>query len=241
MAVYYLYEIFALLSQVWINDVYEVSLWMAVFWLVAVPGQMFYLFNCKLQKKGKANLYKKTTLLFCLAIFGSIIYVAIVSKVIRVQQRALIESLKKINLQLKQQRSHLLKWAQINQQYLSLCRFMEVYSGRSQTLLSVSLPYIITVQCYMLLTVLFRLEQSFADLTTAALYLLIIAFFELFLLFIIGLCAKVVRLNGAFETANRRFYLKLVFSKEAQLRCSTKSSWQMAMLKVRCDLVKDFV
>ncbi|KAH9401617.1 hypothetical protein TYRP_017015 [Tyrophagus putrescentiae] len=129
MAVYYLYEIFALLSQVWINDVYEVSLWMAVFWLVAVPGQMFYLFN---------------------SIFGSIIYVAIVSKVIRVQQRALIE--------------------------------------------------------------------IFADLTTAALYLLIIAFFELFLLFIIGLCAKVVRLNGAFERANRRFYLRWIFFQ----RSSTK-------------------
>ncbi len=172
--------------------------------------------------------------MFCLAIFGSIIYVAIVSKVIRVQQRALIESLKRINLEPKQQqRSRLLKWTAINQQYLSLCRFMEVYTGRSQTLLSVSLPYIITVQCYMLLTVLFKME-SFADLTTAALYLLIIAFFELFLLFIIGLCAKVVRLNGAFERANRRFYLRWIFSKEAQPRCSTKSSWQMAMLKVRC-------
>ncbi len=178
-------------------------------------------------------MYKKTTLLFCLAIFGSIIYVAIVSKVIRVQQRALIENLKKINLEPIQQRSHLLKWTAINQRYLRLCRFMKTYTGRSQTLLSVSLPYIITVQCYMLLTVLFKME-SFADLTTAALYLLIIAFFELFLLFIIGLCAKVVRLNGAFERANRRFYLRWIFSKEAQPRCSTKSSWQMAMLKVRC-------
>ncbi len=65
MAVYYLYEIFALLSQVWINDVYEVSLWMAVFWLVAVPGQMFYLFNCKLQKKVKLICTKKQH--FCFA------------------------------------------------------------------------------------------------------------------------------------------------------------------------------
>lgn len=47
MTVYYVYEIFALLSQVWLNDVYEVSILMAVFWIVAVPSQMFYLFNCK--------------------------------------------------------------------------------------------------------------------------------------------------------------------------------------------------
>lgn len=74
----------------WINDVDEVSLWMAVCWLVAVPGQMFYLFNCTRQV---AKLYKKCRLfIFFSAIFGSIIYVAIGSKVIRVQQKALIEN-----------------------------------------------------------------------------------------------------------------------------------------------------
>lgn len=146
-----------------------------------------------------------------------------VSVVIQVQQKTLIFRLTKNNAKIEQKikqkresnhQTICLNFTQkyfcLNRKYSQLCTFIHEYSeDRCLAFLSIIVPYFIIVQCYMLYIVLFQFKSL--PLILTLIFLIITLEFELFLLFLIKQCARVAKLNGAFEKLNKQFYLLLVF------------------------------
>ena len=156
-------------------------------------------------------------------LFGLIIFVLLTTKFSQLQQQAILEEFSQLNGSLNKRLRKRLFWRRasevagseaevgriwrkytaLNREVIEFCAIIQQYSGFWSPCLSVYFCGQITLQCYLIIISLFATSLPFVQ-RALALYTFLENSLCLFLL--IDQCARMVRLNGRIEGANRRFY-----------------------------------
>ena len=167
------------------------------------------------------------------ACYARISYIILASKYIQIRQRTLLEAFQRLNQKLcccRRIRSRQLSpyWSR----YMSLNTHLDVtsrtireYSRFCAPILSVILPYYITLQCYMLYINLFVKHISIAFKYAFCLGMLEV---NGFLFLVMYYCSGVAKFNRKFEKLTRQFVFYI------RRHGGFKKNNLSAMLKVKC-------
>ncbi len=159
-------------------------------------------------------------------LFGLIIFVLLTTAFFHFQQQTILDDFSQLNASLENRlRRHVWrrsseaamgssseaevgqiwqKYTALNRKVIELCSTIQQYSTFWSPCLSVYFCGQITLQCYLIIISIFATALPFIQ-RALAMYTFCENSLCIFLL--IDQCAKMVRLNGRLETANRRFYL----------------------------------
>ena len=158
-------------------------------------------------------------------IFGTIFYTLLASKCIQARQQSHLKKFKTLEITseifikdnfVKCSKNVIVKFGyfmRLHANLLRLCKFNLEYFRYCKPLLSIILPYFIVVQCYMLYAIVF---VESLDYTLQQILIVCLIEMDLFLFIIVHQCAKVDKLNKAFEKCSRKFFTFLI--QNCQLR-----------------------
>ena len=142
------------------------------------------------------------------SLFAFVFYLIMISKYIQIRQNSIHKNFIILNQHLKSPiysiRSIWKVYNHINKRTNIICYEIHEYSHYCKPILSILIPFYISIQCYVLYIAAITDEISFEQKTFFA-----IAFFEtnLILFYITNQCAKVANYNRQIEVQNQIFYL----------------------------------
>ena len=99
-----------------------------------------------------------------------------------------------------------MRFYQLNQIVVDIAKMTQEYARFCTPLLSILIPFYISMQCYLLYIVFF---VDSMPIIMKQLFSVTIAEMNLYLFVIIRQCAGVVTNNGRLEKQNRKFYLQI--------------------------------
>lgn len=152
-----------------------------------------------------------------------VIFVVLGCHFLTIRQQYLLEKLTKLNDKISKnfQRKfkveklaylQLIVWKQftsLNKNLANLCVDVKLYSDFWKVPISVYFAGYITLQCYLAYITFFMNTLPFLEQLFFAYALLVV---ELLLYTLLYMCARVAKINGKLERANRKFYLNFSYS-----------------------------
>ena len=151
-----------------------------------------------------------------IAVFASIIYIILASKYIRIRQQMLLHKFETLNQYIghrislgrpkKKGLKCLIQFNQLNQIVVNVAKMTQEYARFCTPLLSIIIPFYISLQCYLLYIVLFVANTP---TTEKQLFSLVVAEVNLYMFVIIHQCAGVVTNNGRLIKQNRKFCFRI--------------------------------
>lgn len=141
-----------------------------------------------------------------------IFFTIMASRYIKIRQRHAIDRLRTINIELSKTKKSLknnavLLWSKyigINFEILSICRHIKSYSAYWSFFLTAIFPFYIILQCYLVHMILLVPKVPIRE---RSFFQFVLVDISVFFFMLISECARVVKLNQAMVTENRRFFL----------------------------------
>ena len=148
-----------------------------------------------------------------IALIGSVIYIILASTYIRIRQRVLLHKFQTLNQYIGNQASRgrpkkhcLVQFYHLNRTVVHIAKMTQEYARFCTPLLSIIIPFYISLQCYLLYIVLFAANTPTIE---KQLFSMVVAEVNLYMFVIIHQCAGVVTNNGRLIKQNRKFCFRI--------------------------------